>query len=175
MNTMIKRIMSIYLAALALAPCFSYAANCPNGGSQCYKKAIFSRDIGGAERTMQERELDSVYVPNHHDFGVYKVIDGNIEDVECIGLFANSFSEAIQGAAAYLALLGLFKDVGWVDARVESSNGTRGPAGTSDYIEVGVYYNWLEHLSAEGGIVGPKPDGYHLIQFMCQDFASELY
>lgn len=145
------------------------ATNCPNGATSCYKKAIYRRDIGTGNRSMQERELNKIYVFDHYDFGVHRV---DLTDLECIGLFANSFDDAVWGAVAYLSLFGLNSSVGWVDATVRSSNNERGPVSITDDIDDIYYYLNIQLMNE---LKGPRTAYYHLILYACQSFAEDLY
>ena len=162
----------ILIGITLLAPMLSFAANnCPPGST--YEKAVYVRDVGEANASIQERELNNIWVPNHHDFGVHGRTDDGIDCVECIGLFADSFLDAAVGAYLYLYLFGLDSSIGWVDANVTSSMSTRGPVDESDDIAEEYYNAWI--FDFYENIIGPRPSGYHLILFMCQNFADDLY
>ncbi|MBN2161664.1 MAG: hypothetical protein JXR25_09775 [Pontiellaceae bacterium] len=154
---------------IALLPIRGLASNCPGGATSCYKKAIYERDVGAQDETSYLREFDNdAVIPDHTDFGVHRLYQGYVVDVECIGLFADSFSEAIFGAVAYLALFRLDESVGWVDGEVKSSNSSRGAVKVSDDIQELEYNLWVATLSELRGDCS-----YHL--YNCQHFAGELY
>lgn len=157
------------ITATLIIPFICIATNCPNGLTYCHQKGVFSRDIGEANASAQERELNSILLPNHHDFGVYEFDGSNMSDLSAVGLFADSFSDAVIEAAKYLALLGLNDAVGWVDGQVNSSGGTVGSNGGGNDITEAEYLSWLTELPSLHGYMA-----YHLVLWNCQHFASDL-
>ncbi len=157
----------LYIMTLIVTPQLCQSANCPVGDTTCNKRAIFSRDIGEADASIQQKEANNIFVPNHHDFGVYET--DNTSEGASVGLIADSMYDAAVGAASYIFHL-LDDSIGWVDGQVKSADGTRGGVSQSDEITESEYESWITELPT---LIGSMD--YHLVIFNCQHFASDLY
>ncbi len=162
-----KKITAIVVTLII--PLISMAANCPNGLTSCHKKAIFSRDIGKANASEQDRELNNIFVPNHHDFGVYEFDNVNITGLSCCGLIADDFSGAILGAAEYILWAGT-RDVGWVGGEVKATGGSKGAIDSSDDI---TELEYIFTIPAINELMGAMD--YHLVKFNCIHFAADMH
>lgn len=143
------------------------AINCPPSASVCYFKVIYARDVGTGGSTAAERAILHWYIPNHHDYCLYKIENGELTEESMTGFFADN--SLLQLAA--MAILNVFNNV---DGTVLDSSDSMGSDEVSlESISESEYNTRVQNNNSLKDV--QFSDSYSLVGFNCVDYADNMF